>query len=36
VALPGDHKPAGTLLGVAALFRSGYLIEVGAFAVTDG
>lgn len=33
VALFGDHKPADTLLGVAALARPHWLIEVDAFAV---
>ena len=36
VALFGDHKPAGTLVGAAALSRSDYLIEVDAIAVTGG
>ena len=36
VALFGDHKPADTLVGVAALSRPDYLIEVDAIAVTDG
>ena len=35
VALFGDHKPADTLVGVAALFRPEYLIEVDAIAVID-
>jgi enamine deaminase RidA (YjgF/YER057c/UK114 family) len=35
-ALFGDHKPADTLVGVAALSRSDYLIEVDAIAVIDG
>jgi enamine deaminase RidA (YjgF/YER057c/UK114 family) len=35
VAAFGDHKPADTLLGVAALADPAYLIEVDAFAVTD-
>ncbi|KQU92952.1 enamine deaminase RidA [Devosia sp. Root413D1] len=34
VALFGDHKPADTVLGVAAL-SPGYLIEVDAIAVVD-
>lgn len=34
VALFGDHKPADTVLGVAAL-SPGYLIEVDAIAVID-
>jgi enamine deaminase RidA (YjgF/YER057c/UK114 family) len=34
VALFGGHKPADTLVGVAALARPGYLIEVDAIAVT--
>ena len=33
VALFGAHKPADTLVGVEALSRSGYLIEVDAIAV---
>jgi enamine deaminase RidA (YjgF/YER057c/UK114 family) len=33
VALFGEHKPADTLVGVAALSRPDYLIEVDAFAV---
>ncbi len=33
VALFGDHKPADTLVGVAALSRPDYLIEVDAIAV---
>jgi enamine deaminase RidA (YjgF/YER057c/UK114 family) len=36
VALFGDHKPADTLVGVEALARPGYLIEVDAIAVMDG
>ena len=36
VALFGDHKPADTLVGVEALARPGYLIEVDAIAVLDG
>jgi enamine deaminase RidA (YjgF/YER057c/UK114 family) len=35
VALFGDHKPADTLVGVAALSRPDYLIEVDAIAVVD-
>ena len=35
VALFGDHKPADTLVGVAALSRSDYLVEVDAFAIID-
>lgn len=35
VALFGDHKPADTLVGVAALSRSDYLLEVDAIAVMD-
>jgi enamine deaminase RidA (YjgF/YER057c/UK114 family) len=34
VALFGEHKPADTLVGVEALARPGYLIEVDAIAVT--
>jgi len=34
VALFGEHKPADTLVGVQALARPGYLIEVDAVAVT--
>ncbi len=36
VALFGDHKPTDTLVGVAALSRPDYVIEVDAIAVTDG
>jgi len=36
VALFGEHKPADTLVGVAALSRPDYLIEVDAVAVIDG
>ena len=36
VAVFGDHKPADTLVGVAALAHTGCLIEVEAIAVTDG
>jgi enamine deaminase RidA (YjgF/YER057c/UK114 family) len=36
VALFGDHKPTDTLVGVAALSRADYLIEVDAIAVVDG
>jgi len=36
VALFGDHKPADTLVGVEALARPGYLIEVDAIAVMNG
>jgi enamine deaminase RidA (YjgF/YER057c/UK114 family) len=36
VALFGDHKPADTLVGVEALSRPEYLIEVEAVAVIDG
>ncbi len=36
VALFGDHKPADTLVGVEALARPEYLIEVDAIAVIDG
>jgi enamine deaminase RidA (YjgF/YER057c/UK114 family) len=35
VALFGDHKPADTMVGVAALARPDYLIEVDAIAVID-
>jgi enamine deaminase RidA (YjgF/YER057c/UK114 family) len=35
VALFGDHRPADTLVGVEALSRPEYLIEVEAFAVID-
>jgi enamine deaminase RidA (YjgF/YER057c/UK114 family) len=35
VALFGDHKPADTLVGVEALARPEYLIEVDAIAVID-
>ena len=34
-ALFGDHKPASTLVGVEALARPEYLIEVEAIAVID-
>jgi enamine deaminase RidA (YjgF/YER057c/UK114 family) len=36
VELFGDHKPADTIVGVEALSRPGYLIEVEAIAVVDG
>jgi enamine deaminase RidA (YjgF/YER057c/UK114 family) len=36
VALFGNHKPADTLVGVEALSRPEFLIEVEAFAVVDG
>lgn len=35
VALFGDHKPTDTLVGVAALSRPEYLLEVDAVAVID-
>lgn len=35
-ALFGDHKPSDTLVGVAALSRPEYLIEVDAIAVLNG
>ena len=35
VALFGDHKPADTIVGVEALARPEYLIEVEATAVID-
>jgi enamine deaminase RidA (YjgF/YER057c/UK114 family) len=35
VALFGDYKPADTLVGVEALSRPEYLIEVEAIAVVD-
>lgn len=35
-ALFGDHRPASTLVGVAALARPEYRIEVEAIAVVDG
>ena len=35
VALFGDHKPTDTLVGVAALSRPDYLLEVDAIAVID-
>ena len=35
IALFGDHKPADTLVGVAALSRPDYLLEVDAIAVID-
>jgi enamine deaminase RidA (YjgF/YER057c/UK114 family) len=36
VALFADHKPADTVVGVEALSRPDYLIEVEAIAVIDG
>ncbi len=36
VALFGSHKPVDTLVGVAALSREDYLLEVDAIAVVDG
>lgn len=35
LALFGDHKPTDTLVGVAALSRPDYLLEVDAIAVID-
>jgi enamine deaminase RidA (YjgF/YER057c/UK114 family) len=35
VAVFGDHKPPDTVVGVAAISRPEYLIEVEAIAVTD-
>ena len=35
IALFGDHKPTDTLVGVAALSRPEYLLEVDAIAVID-
>jgi hypothetical protein len=35
VALFGDHRPADTIVGVEALSRPEYLIEVEATAVTE-
>ena len=35
VALFGDHKPTDTLVGVAALSRADYMLEVDAIAVID-
>lgn len=35
VSLFGDHKPADTLVGVAALSRDDYMLEVDAVAVLD-
>jgi len=35
IALFGDHKPTDTLVGVAALSRPDYLLEVDAIAVID-
>jgi enamine deaminase RidA (YjgF/YER057c/UK114 family) len=35
IALFGDHKPTDTLVGVAALSRPDYLLEIDAIAVTD-
>jgi enamine deaminase RidA (YjgF/YER057c/UK114 family) len=35
VSLFGNHKPADTLVGVAALSRADYLLEVDAVAVVD-
>lgn len=34
-AMFGDHRPASTLVGVAALFQPQYLIEVEAVAVVE-
>ena len=36
VSLFGEHKPTDTLVGVAALTRSDYMLEVDAIAVIDG
>ena len=35
VAVFGDHKPADTLVGVEALSKPEYLIEVEAIAILD-
>jgi hypothetical protein len=35
VSLFGAHKPADTLVGVAALSRSDYMLEIDAVAVID-
>jgi enamine deaminase RidA (YjgF/YER057c/UK114 family) len=35
IALFGDHKPTDTLVGVAALSRPDYLLEVDAMAILD-
>jgi enamine deaminase RidA (YjgF/YER057c/UK114 family) len=35
ISLFGDHKPTDTLVGVAALSRPDYLLEVDAMAVID-
>lgn len=35
IALFGDHKPADTLVGVAALSHPDYMLEVDAIAVID-
>ena len=35
MSLFGDHKPTDTLVGVAALSRADYMLEVDAIAVID-
>ncbi|MGL4235518.1 RidA family protein, partial [Tabrizicola sp.] len=35
VSLFGDHKPTDTLIGVATLSRSEYMLEVDAIAIVD-
>lgn len=35
IALFGNHKPTDTVIGVAALSRPDYLLEVDAIAVID-
>jgi enamine deaminase RidA (YjgF/YER057c/UK114 family) len=35
IALFGDHKPADTLVGVARLSRSDYMVEIDAIAIMD-
>jgi enamine deaminase RidA (YjgF/YER057c/UK114 family) len=35
ISLFGDHKPTDTLVGVAALSHSDYMLEVDAIAVVD-
>ncbi len=35
ISLFGDHKPADTLVGVAALSRDDYMLEIDAVAVID-